>query len=960
MTEDRITKLKLRARLADRNYAMLREGREPEMTDDALGIIGWRSQREVKGTGELGSKARIQFHVPMTREHRLANAEGVTSFHFAHSFINKVSAEKMEDGRRNRPGAARAHARYVERETAVAIQALADDPAITASPSVEPAPSAGNEEYERETNKKDGFAAGGAGSRSEGTDAGRPFLQRDFEFPRDFASGDDAESGADLRLLSGFELVRRGRQPELLLHAVASLSMDTGEVLSAVRQPRAGKGSYASTTERITPQSPSGHDRYIVRGGAVAIQPDGDRVLFTNIDADSDKRAEFWTLVEKHERSSQGDEMSCRFNDNAAFWREAVIQPNCPQLLRDQYKCVDHDKIARFKIDSGKEMRAFLGTQDGWIGNFKRGRFKADANKKPDTDAFAKFHDGRDGRTQYRIVGELPNELPMSGNADILRGFCEEFRSRRLPFVAVMHAPDYNNNEKNWHFHIVYYDRPCARVTAAQITEHERNGHDISGLEVGMWDFTAATVKKDRANRELWPLRQKKVTAVGTQSWIAQLRRSLAKHTNVQLAKYGVARRVDHRRHEDMGIIADPQEHLGTRQAAIEARGMVTAAGKRNEARQSKAILGQIEEARANAYADATRRASDWRRRLADRSTSEDADPVVEFEQNLITAADLEYFSASLRHADDRATSRAANLKRINSQLVRAIEADASAGSPRERQSRADTVIGADRYLDFLDVALRDERQTASDCLIEANVLRGNAQRAEGRLADLAMAPVVNASLPIGTAIPSPPEPTDPVENWLQRVGKIRPLILKDHTGFSVSQITAPIDIAAKKVQTELGILYGLQQQDIAKVVRDLPANRLSLSTRSVKGRSKHALLDVDPELASAFFRYQDSAEIKSALHAVFHPEQAHRSIVDTALGSAIGRSQAAQERNSAVSVSANARPIPPVTTVAPKTTHTPPPVLPVERSAERRISPIGTPPVRPQVKAPERSQPVP
>lgn len=960
MTEDRITKLKLRAQLAGRNYAMLREGREPEITDDALGIIGWRSQREVKGTGELGSKERIQFHVPMTREHRLANAEGATSFHFAHSFINKVSAEQMEDGRRNRPGAARAHARYVERETAVAIQALADDPAIAASPSVEPAPSAGNEEYERETDKKDGFAAGGAGGRSEGTDAGRSFLQRDFEIPRDFASGDDAESGADLRLLSGFELVRRGRQPELLLHAVASLSMDAGEVLSAVRQPRPGKGSNASKTDRVNTQSPSGHDRYIVRGGAVAIQPDGDRVLFTNIDADPDKRAEFWTLVEKHERSSQGDEMSCRFNDNAAFWREAVIQPNCPQLLRDQYKCVDHDKIARFKIDSGKEMRAFLKQQDGWNVDRKRRRAKDDEVTSPDTEAFVKFHDGRDGRVQYRIVGELPDELPMTGKVQILQGFCEEFHRLRLPFVAVMHAPDHTNNEKNWHFHLVYYDRPCARITAAQISELGRNEHDISGLEVGMWDFTAATVKKDRANRERWPLRQKKVTTVSTQAWLMRLRRSFAKHTNVQLTKYGVARRVDPRRHEDMGIIADPQEHLGTRQAATEARGTVTAAGRRNEARQSQAIMGQIEEARANAYADATRRTSEWKRRFAGRSASDNAEPMVEFERNLIAAADLDYLAASLRHSDDRATSRAANLRRINSQLVRAIDADASAGSPRERRYRADITAAADRYLDFLNVALRDDRQTASDCITEAKFLRGNAQRAEGRLADLVNAPAINPAVPIAAAIPSAAAPAGQVEKWLQLVGKARPLILKDDTGFSVNEINAPIELAAAKVQAELGILYRRQQEDIANVVRQLPAHRLLLSTRNIGGRSRRTLVDVAPELASAFYRYQDSPEIEAALHAVFYPEQAHRSGVGSMPRSSIINVLAAQERTPSTLVSETTPPAPKLPTDASAAFDPPPSASPVGGSAERPIRARDNPPVRSEVRAPESIQTAP
>lgn len=134
MADDRTALLKWRAEQANQKYALLREGLEPEISDDVLGVVRWRPSREAQKRREAEIGDRIPFHVPMTRAHRLATADGATSFHFAHSFINKVPAEWMEDGRRNRPGAARAHNKYVERETAVAILADAFDPAIVASP----------------------------------------------------------------------------------------------------------------------------------------------------------------------------------------------------------------------------------------------------------------------------------------------------------------------------------------------------------------------------------------------------------------------------------------------------------------------------------------------------------------------------------------------------------------------------------------------------------------------------------------------------------------------------------------------------------------------------------------------------------------------------------------------------------------------------------------------------------
>lgn len=62
-----------------------------------------------------------QFWAPISRPIRAATQQGVTSFHFSHSTISKVSKEVIsQSGTRSRPGAAREHSRYLEREGAVA------------------------------------------------------------------------------------------------------------------------------------------------------------------------------------------------------------------------------------------------------------------------------------------------------------------------------------------------------------------------------------------------------------------------------------------------------------------------------------------------------------------------------------------------------------------------------------------------------------------------------------------------------------------------------------------------------------------------------------------------------------------------------------------------------------------------------------------------------------------------
>ena len=63
----------------------------------------------------------VRFHIPATRSHRLTSATGATSFHFSHRSISKVTFATCQEGVRVKPGAARAHGRYVERQDAVAL-----------------------------------------------------------------------------------------------------------------------------------------------------------------------------------------------------------------------------------------------------------------------------------------------------------------------------------------------------------------------------------------------------------------------------------------------------------------------------------------------------------------------------------------------------------------------------------------------------------------------------------------------------------------------------------------------------------------------------------------------------------------------------------------------------------------------------------------------------------------------
>jgi hypothetical protein len=432
--------------------------------------------------GDGPKKGVPRFDIPATRSYRFATAAGVTSLHFAHRGIAKVTYAICLDGLRVKPGAAQAHSNYIERDGGVA------------------------------------------------------------EF-----------------------------DPKEVSPSERNAQTHDAEECCPAHSARA-----------------SGQDEYVRRTSAIAIQPDGNRALITSIDDDDVGRSEFWSEVEKHERTASPDKMSFRVCDDQEFWLRVADAPECPAKLRQKIVGPDADNAEKFVIENGKRTRAFLRGQDGWKGP---GDGTTAANDK---SAMAKFSDGRGGRTQYRSEFSLPAELTPGQNFELLREFAREFERRRLPFVAVMHRPDEHNDPTNWHGHLVYYDRPCRRITQEDIERLRKRGFDVTGISPGAWDFTVSVPTPGRPGRFSYPLRRNKVAVVSrSQDWPRTLRVRLAQVTNRHLEMAGIARRVSAETYKDMGIVADPQQHLGTNQSAAETKGQVTSLGRDNEKIQWEGIQNE-------------------------------------------------------------------------------------------------------------------------------------------------------------------------------------------------------------------------------------------------------------------------------------------------------------------------------------------------------------------------------
>ena len=665
------------------------------------------------------------FHIPATRHHRLATAGGVTSFHFGHSSVSKVTYATKSDGVGYEPGAALAHSRYIERESAIAdladqryqgpgqgLELEPDHPAAADLDELFPAsacdvsfgasPSTPMEHDHVKYFEDTAFAA------SRSLLAELALLQPDFGGLDPEGPIEGAEPDADMCLLSGRDLVCDVWGTEHLLLSPSEVSMETGHSSDRLRCP--APGDQQSAEGGVDPEqlSLAGEvDSYLIRPSALAIQPDGSRALTTNIDEDDNERGQFWKLTEKHERTASPDTITFCASDYPEFWAAVLTQPDCPDEIRTKLEGPERDSSKALTVADGKKLRAFLRKQPGWAEPVaKNKRKKAPGDYPPD---IARVTLGRGGRVQYRCAFELPHELSRKQNFALLKDFAHEFEKRAMPFVAVMHEPDEHNSDQNWHGHLAYVDRPSRRINDDDINQLAQQGYDVSGLTPGMWDFAIRLRDPERANRWKSPLRQDKVHEVsGSQDWPMTLRVALAKVTNRHLAAAGVARRVSSETYTEMGIVADPHEHLGTRKNALEAKGVATPAGIANEEKQWAAIMAQAE---ANYQTDlqaADALISEALRGL--RSDNVQAVARAKMSGALDMAALLRRNAFLLDQEVARAGSRARMVYERNFKLLKASEADPKKYAPKKVAEFRSLVNQASEYLAMLEQRLADVR----------------------------------------------------------------------------------------------------------------------------------------------------------------------------------------------------------------------------------------------------------
>jgi hypothetical protein len=156
------------------------------------------------------------------------------------------------------------------------------------------------------------------------------------------------------------------------------------------------------------------------------------------------------------------------------------------------------------------------------------------------------------GRTQSRLVLELPHEATARMRHEIVRRYVSEFEDKGLPYWATIHEPTKRNDSRNYHAHVVFSDRPMA------IMPHPETGKPV-------WDFTIEQQWRTRTSGNLrisHPYRQDRDPQLRERGWVKASRARFAGIVNDVMVENGMGVRYDPRSYKDMGLDVTPMVNV--------------------------------------------------------------------------------------------------------------------------------------------------------------------------------------------------------------------------------------------------------------------------------------------------------------------------------------------------------------------------------------------------------------
>ncbi len=162
------------------------------------------------------------------------------------------------------------------------------------------------------------------------------------------------------------------------------------------------------------------------------------------------------------------------------------------------------------------------------------------------------FAPWRGGRVQNRLIIDLPADMTPAQRLEIAQRFCDQqFSQKGAPFHCAIHKPTKSNDERHYHMHITFHDRPATKMIDPS-----------TGMEA--WDFSIVqtTKKANRVTISRRPHQQGKIRDFQDIKWPRQARKNFAEIVNAVRKQNGMAPIYDHRKYEEMGIIYEVLPNL--------------------------------------------------------------------------------------------------------------------------------------------------------------------------------------------------------------------------------------------------------------------------------------------------------------------------------------------------------------------------------------------------------------
>lgn len=366
-------------------------------------------------------------------------------------------------------------------------------------------------------------------------------------------------------------------------------------------------GEYIDALRKDVPMSPDEFVQYQERESAVARGSDGElsASIVTNIPGATQDHAAFYAKIAELEKIEREPSIELHLGLQTELMRKLRPRLNISEET-------DPAGIAPLVLKGAEahELAQLLGKKLGW----RDKRSKDEKRERQIDNMGVRFDPGKSGTVQNRLIGELPADISHEGRIRIVQGLCEEFEQRNLPYIAVIHAPGPENNDRNWHFHLVYHDRPIAIFDGTADT-HVRYGDANGGIpdrktaamrrhlndpavqaQIGKWDFEVEAIWfKKRQRKVSYPFRQRKDRDVTRDGFVPALRSKLCDLTNAEFERAGLIQRVDPLSHKEAKRPQKPGKKLGSALFNLEMSGVPTDIGSSNEELQWNARLEQSE-----------------------------------------------------------------------------------------------------------------------------------------------------------------------------------------------------------------------------------------------------------------------------------------------------------------------------------------------------------------------------